>query len=380
MPARGAGASRLVVAELELLHAQVSPKTTWSFVRLTCGDGSTGIGEASLMREWGSLDAPFRAAADDLRGNPLGVLLSAVDNAARETLAVAAVASALEQAAWDVSARSAGVPVWSMLGGVSRAIPLYANINRRTTDRSPEGFRASAAEAVAAGFRAFKLAPFDDLLPTNAATPQGRSHIERGLARVSAVRDAILPTHELLVDCHWRFTPDAAIDAIDALAEFGVVWFECPLPERQQSIAAIAATRRRANARGMRLAGLEELTSPQAFRPWLKAGAYDVVMPDVKYCGGIADLIAIGAEASRFGANCSPHNPSGPVGHAASLAACAKLAAPVLLEHQWDETPWFFAIGGEHLPRPADGVSALPSAPGLGVALHLDGLTVARLW
>jgi galactonate dehydratase len=179
--------------------------------------------------------------------------------------------------------------------------------------------------------------------------------------------------HELFVDCHWRFTPAAAARTIDALAALRVVWFECPIPERSETIGAIRTLRAHANAHGMRLAGLEELTSAEAFHPWLSAGAYDVVMPDVKYCGGIASLIAIDAEASRHGIACAPHNPTGPVCHAASLAACSAIAPPVLLELQWDETPAFYAMG-PGLPRASGGSSALPDRPGLGVGLDLSKL------
>lgn len=368
------------VDSVALVHATVSPKTTWSFVELTCADGSRGVGEASLPRDVASLDAAFAAVRGALERHPLAQVLDGVDNRRAGTLADAAIASALEQAVWDLEGRRAGVPVWSLLdGNGARAVQLYANINRRTVDRSPAGFFASASEAVAAGFHAFKIAPFDDVTPQQAGTPDGDARVRQGLARAAAVREAIGPHRELFVDCHWRFTPASAIAAIDALAELAVTWFECPVVERVDMIPALARLRSHANARGMRLAGLEELASHEAFAPWLDAGVYDVVMPDVKYCGGIAELIAIGHEAARRGIACAPHNPSGPVSHAASLAACTALGDPLLLEHQWDETPWFFSIAGPALPRPAEGVSALPAGTGLGTALELEGLELRRV-
>jgi galactonate dehydratase len=365
------------IARIELVHAQVSPKTTWSFVRLICADGARGVGEASLARNPESLDAPFAAARGSLQDGPVSSVLDFVDNSPRTTLCGAAIASALEQAVWDLEAQRAGVPVWAALDGdATQPIALYANINRRTVDRSPAGFFLSASEAVAAGFDAFKIAPFDDVTPQKVDTREGRDRVRHGLARAAAVREAIGPDRELYIDCHWRFTPATAIAAIDALAELRVTWFECPLAERIDAIPAIARLRSHANDCGMRLAGLEELASHEAFVPWLDAGAYDVVMPDVKYCGGIAELIAIGRDAARRGIACAPHNPTGPVCHAASLAACTALDAPRLLEHQWDETPWFFSLAGAALPRPAAGASSLPVVAGLGVALNLDGLEV----
>src|SRR6185436_20717350 len=104
-----------------------------------------------------------------------------------------------------------------------------------------------------------------------------------------------------------------AADVGDALAERGVTWFECPIAERLEAIPDLKRIRTRANARGMRLAGLEELPAPSAFRPYIDAGAYDVVMPDVKYAGGIGGILAIAAAARAHGIACAPHNPTGPV-------------------------------------------------------------------
>jgi galactonate dehydratase len=172
-------------------------------------------------------------------------------------------------------------------------------------------------------------------------------------------------------------TPAVARRAIDALAEARVGWFECPIAETLDSVTELGSLRRLANARGMVLAGLEELTSVDAFRPYLAGGAYDVVMPDVKYVGGIAALEAAAALAAEHGVQCAPHNPSGPVCHAASLAVCAASTSIGELELQFDETPHFFAIAGVALPRPSHGESAAPSSAGLGVELELEGIPVS---
>jgi galactonate dehydratase len=222
---------------------------------------------------------------------------------------------------------------------------------------------------VARGWRAFKVAPFDGLTPDVCDTADGRRKIDAGVARVAAVREAIGRGHDLYVDCHWRFSPPAARRAIDALALLGVTWFECPLPERPDAVAALRSLRAHANGMGMRLAGLEELTAPADFARWLRAGAYDVVMPDVKYAGGIGALLEIGALAAAHGVACAPHNPTGPVCHAASLAACAAMDGFLVLEHQADETPLSFALAGPGLPRPCGGTSALPAGAGLGIEL-----------
>ena len=86
--------------------------------------------------------------------------------------------------------------------------------------------------------------------------------------------------------------------------------------EEPGAIPALKRWRALCNARGMVLAGLETQIGLAAFEPYLSAGAYDVVMPDVKYVGGLVETVAVAERAAACGVAVSPHNPSGPVCHA----------------------------------------------------------------
>jgi len=314
---------------------RVTARTVWTFARLVAEDGSEGWGEASLEGRSAELEAAIRAFA-------LPIRLGAVPY----DLVKAAAYSAVEQALWDLSARNAGRPIAELLGGARRdRVPLYANINRGTTDRSPAGFAARAAEAAALGFGAIKIAPFDN--------PQ------EGYARIAAVADAIAGRAELQVDCHWRFDEARAQEALGECARLGVTWFECPLPETPEHFAAIKRLRGKANAAGMRLAGAEQFIGTAGFRPLLEQGLYDVVMPDVKYAGGLAECLRIAELAARHGVACSLHNPSGPVCHAHSLHASAAMESNERLEYQHGETPRFYEIA-PGLAAPVGGSAVLP--------------------
>lgn len=369
------------IARIELLPLRISPKTIWTFLLVTDSDGRAGIGEATLTAKEAQLAAVTAARAADLVGrkaDPDDPLMPVPERELPE----AAFASALDQALWDLAGQRAGKPVWQMLGqmlGTVRRdrVPLYANINRRTLDRSPAGFAASARHAAGKGFTRFKVAPFDDLTPALAESADGRALVAAGIARVAAVRAAAGPAAHVMVDCHWRFTEAAARDAIDRLAELGVDWFECPLPENAETIPALVRLRVHANARGMRHAGLEMAPSPATLRPFLAAGCYDVVMPDIKYIGGHAGMLQAGSLCAGHGAACAPHNPTGPVCHGASLHAAAVLDGFDLLEHQYDESPLFDRLVAGALPDHDCAESLLPQGPGLGAAL--DPALVAEL-
>ncbi|HVJ13459.1 MAG TPA: mandelate racemase/muconate lactonizing enzyme family protein, partial [Burkholderiales bacterium] len=259
----------------------------------------------------------------------------------------AAAFSAIEQATWDVKARKAGRPLVELLGSAKRdRVALYANINRGTTDRTPGGFASRAREAAALGFKAIKIAPFDKM--------------DEGYARIAATAEAIAGRAELQVDCHWRFDLKKAHEALAECGRLGVTWFECPIPETPENYPAIKRLRAKANAAGMRLAGAETFIGAEGFRPLLEQGLYDVVMPDVKYAGGLAECLRIAELAARHGCAISLHNPSGPVCHAHSVHLSAALESGERLEYQHGETPKFFEIA-PGLEAPAGGSAALPA-------------------
>jgi len=156
------------------------------------------------------------------------------------------------------------------------------------------------------------------------------------IERISEV-SAVLPSDvSLYVDCHWRFTPEVAAEIIAPLRECGVTWYECPIAETEEHIADLRQLRHLANNAGMVLVGLEQGIGSARFETFARAGAYDIMMPDIKYIGGIDIIFETANILARYGVTLSPHNPTGPICHAASLAVCGALDRVGLLEMQFD--------------------------------------------
>lgn len=367
------------IEHVEWHRLRVSPKTTWSFVELTDAAGRTGVGEATL----GQREPQMREALDRFRHAVLGRVPSNVDlsrqHAAARSLPEFAVLSAFDQAVWDLVGQQQGVSVSVALGGPCRdEIPAYANINRGIATRTAGGFAAQARRAVADGFSAIKIAPFDGVdLYGDTRRSVDTPLLDAALARIVAVRDAIGPDVDLMVDCHWRLHRDAAEAVLEATAAERLYWLECPIPETPEMLGTLRTLRTFANARGVRLAGCEEMSMQSGFAPFLHAGAYDVMMPDVKYVGGLREMLNVAQALNRHGVAFSPHNPSGPVCHAASVHVCA--VSPVLdrLEMQYAETPLFNELVAHAFASPVRGHVEVPCAPGLGV--HLDQTLVKEL-
>ena len=353
------------------LHCvRITTKTCWSFLRLHTADGRTGEGEATLG---GQHDA-LLAAAEHLV--PAALREATLENpggfATAHTpgdICEASVVSALDQALWDLHAQAHGRSVAQRLGVRRHRVPVYANINRRTVERSPEGFAASARAASAAGHVAFKIAPFDEVTQAVCAAGKGRRAMQTGLARIAAVRETVGPDARLMVDCHWRFDEATAMLLNEAAVKLGVYWIECPLVEVEGNIPALTRLRGQCEALGMRQAGLEQSIGWEVMRPYCQAGAYDVVMPDVKYIGGVHELRRVASACAGLGVAVSPHNPSGPISHAFSLQVSATLSPFDRLEMQFDESPLFDLLVGAPFPPIVEGHAARPSGPGLGAAL-----------
>ena len=364
------------IAEISYHVLHVSAKTNWSFVRLRMDNGLTGWGECSL-NGWEPLQ---RAFADRWWPSLIGRSVIGVDDTAALCtihlhasggLVVHSIKSATEQALLDVLAQARGVPLWQLLGGARRSeVAVYANINRATQPRTPQGFAASARLAVQQGYGAVKLAPFDGVLPATAESDAGAQRIAAALECIRAVRDAVGSDIRVMVDCHWRLTPRTARDVLDALREVRLHWLECPISERGSLHDEILALRRHANAQDVHLAGAEKETEVEGFRPYLTRGLYDTIMPDVKYCGGVAALVRIARIAEQHGVQTAPHNPTGPICNFASLHACMVGAGCDFLELQVGESALFTESVDGRYPVFAGGHFQRPQQAGIGAALN----------
>jgi len=377
-PPRNAHAQpQLRVTGLELLPVRATERTVWLFVRLRTDRGLTGLGEASdafgfantSKQDATRMEAELRGFFRLVEGtSPLdiGQYRDQGEPAAMKGGLISATAySAIEQALWDLAGKALGVPTCTLFGGrVRSTLPAYANVNRATRPRTPAGFAAAARLAVGDGFRAVKAAPFDGFPPPGSPSAVIDAAVDGGIASIAAMRDAIGPDVELMVDCHSFFDVPLAVSVAKRLEPYRLAWYEEPVPpERTQETRDI----RRQIQQPM--AGGEILYGVAGFAPLSRDRTVDVIMPDVKHCGGLLELTRIAAVAETGGVTVAPHNPSGPVSTAASVQVCAVLTNFRLLELQWGEVDWRSDV----LTPPErfeNGAIRVPDRPGFGVELN----------
>ncbi len=354
------------IADLTVHAVHVNHRGNWLFVRVRTDNGLVGHGEASHSTADHLLVATLARARSRLIGRDTSDLEALFLEMARPNAGMVAwtAFSAVEQALWDLAGQAAGAPVYQLLGG--RCLPrirLYANVNRAAANRDPLAYAERAREAVEAGFRAVKCAPFDDVSWKTLDDPEGRRAYERGLERVRRIREAIGDEVALSVDCHNRFDVPTARRAAKDLEPFRLYWLEAPVPPWDP--AGLAQVKAGLNTR---LVAGEELLGRAAYLPLLASRALDVIMFDVKHTGGLLESKKIAALAEAHQTPVSPHSPAGPVAHLAAAHLCATLPNFLNLEYAWGEAPWRNdLVGGAEDIR--DGYLTLPEKPGLGLAL-----------
>ena len=131
--------------ELDAVH--VNHRGDWVFVHVLTDEGIQGIGEMRSGNNYAAQLAALRDLSESVKGcdpRKIEALVSRYTSTERTKVELFAL-SAFEQALWDILGKSLNAPVHALLGGACRdEIRLYANINRATTDRSPEGFAKNA--------------------------------------------------------------------------------------------------------------------------------------------------------------------------------------------------------------------------------------------
>ena len=268
--------------------------------------------------------------------------------------------SGIDIALWDLLGQATRQPVGRLLGGCYRdRVQPYASILMA----EPAVLRDRLLALREAGFRAFKIG----------WGPFGRVSPALDEAIVAAAREAIGPECRLMVDAggsdgFWPHGYKWALRTAEMLATYDVAWFEEAL--RPDSLEDYVALRR---AAPLPISGGEVLTRRQAFQPWLSAGAFDIVQPDVTKVGGISEERRIGWMAQDHGIRFIPHGWNTAVGLAADLHLAAAFADTDLVEYIGG-SPYVDDIVATPWQLDADGMLAIPTAPGLGITLDRERL------
>jgi len=276
--------------------------------------------------------------------------------------------SGIEIALWDIVGKALGRPVYDLLGGPVRPrIRLYANGWSGTAKTPDEHAQVALRTVRDRGFSALKFDPF----PGPWRLYVDHEDLEEAAAIVAAVREAVGPRVELLIEVHRRLAPMNAIRAAKLLEPYRPYWFEEPCPA--EDIPAIKEVKDNTT---IPVVTGEALYTRAAFRQVLEMRAADILNPDVCNTGGILELVHIAAMAEPYHVAVSPHGwNSVAVGAAAAVHASAGMPNFLIYEYMVHVEGFSRDISSRIL-EPEGGYIELPTEPGLGV--DLDESALAR--
>jgi galactonate dehydratase len=337
-----------------------NPWKNWLFVKVDTDEGITGLGEATgglaTKPHLGDVEELTRFAIGQDPLNPEALWHRMFKGRfLRPSLGM----SGIEIACWDILGKSLGVPVWQLLGGRYRdTLRAYANGWYRGP-RDPAFFAEKAAEMAAAGYTALKFDPFG-----GAYLVMDRRSERLAIDIVAAVRKAVGPDVDILVEGHDRFGVSQALRIARMLEEHTPLFFETPVNSNDIE-ATIAVARESpvpiaAGERYERLAEFSQLLAPRVV---------DIVQPEAMHLGIANGRKACGiAEAHDAVVAC--HQAQSPL----CTAINAHLHASIpnfLIQENFDDgaEPWTWDLL-TGVPRVARGYLEVPTTPGWGVELN----------
>lgn len=366
---------RIVAVKTFLVHER--NRKNYLFIKVETDEGLCGWGEAfayfdaetALVEEVGQLSryligrSPFnikhfvQIAYNDF-------------SARRGTMGMFCALSGIEQAMWDIAGKAVNQPVYNLLGGACRPkIRLYAN-GWFYGAKSLDDYARAAERVLKQGFTALKFYPFQKGAAFGALRSfVPKEHVDRAVQMVGAVRNAIGPETDMMIDIGRRLAPMYAVQLAERLEEYRLFWFEEPCDV--QDLDGLVEIRNRTK---LPIVTGETLCGKAQFRPVLERRAADIINPDVTVTGGILELKEIAAMAEPYHVAVAPHNFNSTIlGLASNVQAVATMPNFIILEYF---VP--FAETGRKLGRqlePEGGSIPLPEGPGLGV--EIDEIALA---
>ncbi len=278
--------------------------------------------------------------------------------------------SGVDIALWDIRGKYFSCPSHQLLGGALRddvqayATGLYRRIEGNPLEYLPE----EAVGYVKEGFKAVKL--------------KVGFGVKEDAAITAAVREAIGPDVELMVDANHAYDAVSAIQLGRLIEQLDISWFEEPVPP--EDLAGYKAVK---TALTIPVAGGECEYTRLGFRDILTQNAMDIIQPDICAAGGLSECKKIADMAWSFGVRTNPHVWGSGIGIAASLQFIAMVPThtPVSLNpkqpiFEFDQTehPVRMAIINDPI-RHQQGRIAIPQGPGLGIEINREALQAYKV-
>ena len=265
--------------------------------------------------------------------------------------------SGIDQALWDIKGKAYGVPVYQLLGGLARTkVRVYGHVAGNTAEEAAR----QARDRVAKGITAIRFRAFHSYDALN--VHDHKLAVAQQIEYLAAIRGAVGPNVDLILECHGRYDPQWAVDLARRAEPYHPFLIEDPI--RHENPEALAQVRAQTP---IPLAIGERYHSKWDFRETIVNRYVDYLRPDVCHCGGISEMKKIAAFGEAFYLSLILHNNAGPLGTAASMHAALAIPNVEMIEAPWvNDDPKTDVVGP--YPKVEKGFALPLEGPGLGVS------------
>lgn len=338
----------------------------WVFTQVETDEGITGLGEATLN----GFAKTTEAAIHELKRFVIGKDPFDVEQHSLKLFRdfysdggqiQGAALAGIEYACWDIMGKALNVPVYKLIGGKCHdRLRVYANGWYRAA-RTPENFYENAKKVIAKGYTALKFDPFG-----SAWRVVDRSDFHLALEIIAAVREAVGPETDILIEGHNRFSVHTALQFAEAMKKYEPTWFEAPVPP--QKISSMVEVAKRSP---VPIACGEDYYCREQFSELLMHNAVHIIQLEPQYLG-LTAAKQISAMTHANNGVIAPHSAQGPL---CSLV-CAHLntATPNFFIHEiFDDfnSDWTQNIL-THPVEVKNGYIELSDRPGWGAELNVE--------
>ena len=290
----------------------------WLLLKIHCEDGTVGIGEGGV-HGW---QRPTKTMLESMTPYLIGKDPAHIEHHYQWLYrsshfmgsVVQGALSAIDIALWDIKGKRLDVPIYDLMGGLTRhRVRCYMHVDGNTQ----EELVADAVDKAGQGFTALRFVPYG---PDYYLHKSYSEWADEAVCRVGAVREAVGNAVDLCIEIHRQMNPAESVWLGRRLEQFHPYFYEDPmLPD---SPALMAEVQEQCN---IPIATGERFTTIFEYQQLLDARAAAYIRPDVCLCGGLSGSKKAAALAEARHVKVIPHNPLSPV----STAACIQLDAAI---------------------------------------------------
>lgn len=275
--------------------------------------------------------------------------------------------SGLDIAIWDLKGKALGLPIWRLLGGYRRELPVYATLG--AAGLSLSDFTVFAKNVVEHGFHAVKVRVGRPGLDRRTAGASVESVIRDDIAKVKHIREVLGPDVEIAIDGAAKLDLHNAMTLARGMEPYGIEWYEEPLLQNDPKL--LAQLRGKTTIK-LAIGQSEALAS--RFRDMLVEEAVDLIQPNVLAAGGYTQCARIAGLAAAFNAPIA----NGGGGPFHNMHLQAGMPNGLGVEYQTASVASSIVLY-EGLPDIARPSFVLPDGPGLGFRANRDALKEYRV-